>query len=115
MSVQYTDGTFGETMPVDEAVEAMRDAIEAGTARALHVGTEEQIEQIKKSVPMEDKLKQMEQTLKELQADKNGVIDTSTCLHDTCTKCNGTGVDKLFNYPCVHFISCPCPKCTPMF
>jgi hypothetical protein len=36
------------------------------------------------------------------------------CLHDGCSECHGTGV-KLDGSPCIHFISCPCPKCSPRY
>ena len=41
-----------------------------------------------------------------------GKFETSDCLHDNCSKCQGTGIKKLCGI-CVHGISCPCPKCTP--
>jgi hypothetical protein len=47
-------------------------------------------------------------------ARKYRVIDTaakSSCLHDKCPDCNGTGSGP--RGMCVHMISCPCPKCTP--
>lgn len=34
------------------------------------------------------------------------------CLHDGCTECHGTG-KKVDGSPCVHMISCPCPRCSP--
>ena len=34
------------------------------------------------------------------------------CMHDACPECMGTGV-KRDGSACIHFISCPCPKCTP--
>lgn len=34
------------------------------------------------------------------------------CMHDSCGQCVGTGV-KQDGTPCVHHISCPCPKCSP--
>ena len=34
------------------------------------------------------------------------------CLHDACTSCLGTGI-KHDGSTCIHFISCPCPKCSP--
>lgn len=37
----------------------------------------------------------------------------SDCLHDNCTSCDGTGIRKDGLGPCVHMISCPCPKCSP--
>ena len=36
------------------------------------------------------------------------------CLHDQCPNCHGTGI-KLDGSACIHFISCPCPKCTPHY
>ena len=40
--------------------------------------------------------------------------DKQHCLHDGCPDCFGTGV-KEDGSPCIHWISCPCPKCTPKF
>lgn len=37
----------------------------------------------------------------------------SPCLHNDCTLCYGTG-KKADGSMCIHFISCPCPKCTIM-
>ena len=37
----------------------------------------------------------------------------SNCLHDNCSSCNGTGIRKDGLGPCVHMMSCPCPKCSP--
>ena len=34
------------------------------------------------------------------------------CLHDGCPQCVGTGI-KRDGSPCVHMISCHCPKCSP--
>ncbi len=36
------------------------------------------------------------------------------CLHKQCPECHGTG-KKLNNELCVHYLSCPCPRCTPQF
>jgi hypothetical protein len=54
MSVQYSDGSFSETMPFDEAVEEFQKALDLNTARALIVGTEDEIEQIKNRKALED-------------------------------------------------------------
>lgn len=40
--------------------------------------------------------------------------DQQECLHDACPECEGTGTKK-DGTPCVHMISCPCPKCTPSY
>lgn len=36
------------------------------------------------------------------------------CMHDQCTQCHGTGV-KLDGSSCIHYSSCPCPKCSPYY
>ena len=36
------------------------------------------------------------------------------CLHDACSQCVGTGIKK-DGSTCLHYISCPCVKCTPRF
>lgn len=36
------------------------------------------------------------------------------CLHDSCPQCLGTGV-KIDGSPCIHNISCNCPKCSPRY
>ena len=39
--------------------------------------------------------------------------DISNCLHDNCSSCGGTGVRKDGLGPCIHMMSCSCPKCSP--
>jgi hypothetical protein len=39
--------------------------------------------------------------------------EDNDCLHKQCERCNGTGVDKVTKQSCIHFISCPCKRCTP--
>lgn len=41
---------------------------------------------------------------------KPGDEDSNRCLHRQCTQCHGTG-RKDNGQPCVHAISCPCPRC----
>lgn len=42
------------------------------------------------------------------------VDDKTPCLHKSCSQCNGTG-QKKDGSPCLHMISCPCPRCSPRF
>lgn len=35
----------------------------------------------------------------------------SPCLHDSCIRCNGTGIQSN-GLICVHMISCKCKKCS---
>ena len=58
----------------------------------------------------EKKLRQKQKEhLDSIQAQRNR--KWSPCFHDACTQCYGTGI-KIDGRPCVHGISCPCPKCT---
>ncbi len=38
-------------------------------------------------------------------------VNKSSCLHDNCPTCNGTGQSK-YGGICVHGLVCPCPKCS---
>lgn len=58
-----------------------------------------------------------EEDLKRRQAEHIKRISTpmefeywQPCLHDLCPECLGTGL-SLNGGTCVHWISCPCPKC----
>jgi hypothetical protein len=42
-----------------------------------------------------------------------GDANWQPCLHDGCPECLGTGRKKDGGI-CVHGISCPCPKCSPI-
>lgn len=53
-----------------------------------------------------------ERQRKHLESIQRPLLDRwQPCMHDMCQQCHGTGV-TIFG-PCVHAISCPCPKCTP--
>jgi len=56
--------------------------------------------------------KRQEEHLKNVQGFQDSCWQP--CLHDECTQCHGTGI-KLDGTPCIHHISCPCPKCSPRF
>ena len=63
-------------------------------------------------------VKQATTTGKEPDWDKIPITpaeETSTCLHDRCSQCGGTGQRKDGLGSCVHMLSCPCPKCTPRY
>lgn len=42
------------------------------------------------------------------------LINPEPCLHSQCQECFGLGF-KRDGTPCVHYISCPCPKCSPKY
>lgn len=56
-----------------------------------------------------------ERQRKHLESISN-IVNTNwrPCMHDQCLQCVGTGINR-DGSPCVHSISCPCPKCTPSF
>jgi hypothetical protein len=80
MSVQYTDGSFSETIPFDDAVEEFQDALQQGTARALYVGTENEIEQIKTMKTLKDQIAELSARVDKIEdgpiKSKNVVIPT---------------------------------------
>lgn len=60
----------------------------------------------------EDLARKQRDHLSQVQSHKDA--NWRPCMHDSCPECHGTGV-RLNGSPCVHNISCPCPKCTPSF
>jgi len=46
------------------------------------------------------------------QLDEARSSESRRCLHLGCPTCFGTG-RKADGTPCVHMISCPCPRCSP--
>lgn len=46
-----------------------------------------------------------------LKAVRGNGIPWQPCMHEQCPSCHGTGI-TLNGHPCVHGISCPCPKCS---
>lgn len=40
-------------------------------------------------------------------------LTAPTCIHDNCSTCHGSVIGPYGT--CVHMISCPCPKCTPIY
>ena len=71
MSTQYKDGSFGETRPFNEAMEEFMVAVESNTAKAFHVGTREEIHEVKKEESNAVNIKKLEASLADLKADMN--------------------------------------------
>ena len=42
-------------------------------------------------------------------------VEEQRCLHKSCPECGGTGIKKNGLGMCIHMISCPCRKCTPIY
>ncbi len=47
MATEYKDGSFSETRPIDEAMEQFVQDVQDGTAKALHVGSYDDVEKTK--------------------------------------------------------------------
>lgn len=43
----------------------------------------------------------------------DGYIPHEPCMHDGCPECHGAGLTPT-GRTCIHMISCPCPRCSPM-
>lgn len=73
MATQYKDGSFSETLPVDEAFEDFLDAVEEGKAKAFHVGSYDEIEQEKAKQDfyrdVQKSIKELNDRLDEVEAD----------------------------------------------
>lgn len=73
MATEYKDGTFGETLPIDEAFEEFKEACENGTAKALHVGSREEVEASKESIKfrndIQDIIGEMNARIRELESE----------------------------------------------
>jgi hypothetical protein len=59
-----------------------------------------------------DPKRRQEEHLRRIYNNWNNQEIEQPCLHDQCPDCIGTGV-KRDGSMCVHWISCPCPRCTP--
>lgn len=67
MSVQYTDGSFSENMPFSEALDEFNRAVNTGTARSLHVGTELELNSIKERDKLIDEIQSIEERLSKIE------------------------------------------------
>ena len=68
MSVQYTDGSFSENLPFGEAVAEFQNALESGTARSLHVGSELELNRIKERDKLINEIQSLEERISDLEA-----------------------------------------------
>lgn len=76
MAVQYTNGTFSDALPIDEARRLLDEAIQADIAKAFFIGTPEQIEQVKSEKSAKELIAELQDRVAELEADKRGIIRT---------------------------------------
>lgn len=74
MAVQYRDGAFGETLPLSEAMEKFQQAIESGTAKALHVGSVPEVEAAKKDAAIGEQVKALASRIADIEAGQSTII-----------------------------------------
>jgi hypothetical protein len=80
MAIEFKDGTFSKTRPLPEVIEDFMAAVGDGTAKALHVGTPEEIEEVKaekQADPMKE-IDELKKRIDVLEADKEGPIRVPT-------------------------------------
>ena len=58
----------------------------------------------------EDLRRRQDEHLEKIQAGRG--IGWRPCMHNGCSECIGTGIKKDGSV-CIHWISCPCPICSP--
>jgi len=80
MAIEFKDGTWGKTKPLSDAWEDLQRVKNLWEVRALHVGTEEEIEERKEETATEMRLKGLEDRIKMLEVDRDGLIHIPNAL-----------------------------------
>lgn len=68
MATEYIDGTFSETMPFNEALRHFKEQAETGLVRSLHIGTKQEIEEVKRKKDIQKRVDDIESKLNALKA-----------------------------------------------
>lgn len=72
MSTQYRDGSWSMPEIFNDAMQTFMDALEAGTARAFHVGTPAELEGRKAEADLSQRVANLEALCSELKAEQPG-------------------------------------------
>jgi len=67
MSIQYRDGSFSENMPFEEAMAEFEKAVLHEEVMALFVGTEKELDYIKKKKQLEEQVADLFGRIKKLE------------------------------------------------
>jgi len=70
MAMQYTDGSWGETKPLDEALEDFKEASEFNLARKLVTGSHEEIEAEKLKDQLAAQVAELEKRMDQVDSHK---------------------------------------------
>lgn len=75
MAIQYTDGSFSETMLFEELTKRFnREVAEAVGIKALHLGTPLEIEKAKESQKLLERVQELEDKVKGLEPIKTSLV-----------------------------------------
>jgi len=74
MATQYTDGSFSETAPFVEAMKTFLEAVDVGMAKAFHVGTPGQIEDIKNEKSNRELIEDLQEEIAKMKVEREGLI-----------------------------------------
>ena len=78
MAVEYTNGKFEETKGIELAIREFLNACEIGTAKALHVGTKEEIEKVKQNQDTQKQINELRSKIQELSAKNSDIVHCPT-------------------------------------
>ena len=78
MSIQYQNDSFSENMPIPEALEKFHEAIESGQAKALHIGSELELQKVKRNVDMQSQIDDLTAALGDMKAEQSKIIAMPT-------------------------------------
>ena len=82
MSVEYKDGTFGDTLPIVDAMKEFVDGIEQDTVKALHVGSYEEVEETKAKTDfrrdIQKSMDELSKRLDDLEDTEESIIEPAT-------------------------------------
>lgn len=69
MATEFIDGTFSQTKGFKDAFDDFKNHMESGLARSFHIGTDSEIEEIKRKADFSSRIEDIESKLKAIDAD----------------------------------------------
>lgn len=74
MATQTLDGNWSNTEPIDSAIESLKGFISEGKAKRFLIGSNMSIEEEKVSILLEDRIKELEDIVKDFVSCKESII-----------------------------------------
>jgi hypothetical protein len=72
--IEYYDGCFSENMPAHDAIEKLLVLLPSNTVKALHFGTDKQLDAIRKEVDLKEQFQQLQAEVRQLQAKQSDFL-----------------------------------------